>query len=165
MKEIKMKTKLISIAIISLVITSCNKEDLAAKSWAEESEHLSIKWKVEHAFINNSGEETGNGEDVLYDWEKWSVQFWNTGAYRIIDYSPDSLVSIMESGTWQLATDGEMILKGSESLIDFDSGSIIDEGTTERFWSRKKNEDNQFWVWIENSFYATNGVFLKMIPF
>ena len=55
-----------------------------------------------------------------------------------------------------------MILRGSEDLIDFNSGAIIDEGTTERFWLRKKNQDNLFWVWIENSFYPSTGVFLKM---
>ena len=160
-----MYVKLILTSTIICSLLSCKKEDPQADSWAKEVEHISIRWKVDEAFKNSSGAELDNGEDVSYDWDKWSIQFWNNNAYKIIEYSPDSTKSIIESGTWQLSLDGEMILRGSENLIDFDTGAIIDEGTTERFWLRKKNQDNQFWVWIENSFYASTGVVLKMTPY
>ena len=160
-----MYVKLILTSTIICSLLSCKKEDPQADSWAKEVEHISIRWKVDEAFKNSSGAELDNGEDVSYDWDKWSIQFWNNNAYKIIEYSPDSTKSIIESGTWQLSLDGEMILRGSENLIDFDTGAIIDEGTTERFWLRKKNQDNQFWVWIENSFYASTGVLLKMTPY
>ena len=160
-----MYVKLILTSTIICSLLSCKKEDPQADSWAKEVEHISIRWKVDEAFKNSSGAELDNGEDVSYDWDKWSIQFWNNNAYKIIEYSPDSTKSIIESGTWQLSLDGEMILRGSKNLIDFDTGAIIDEGTTERFWLRKKNQDNQFWVWIENSFYASTGVLLKMTPY
>lgn len=160
-----MYTKIMLSATLFFLLVSCKKEDPQAIAWQEEISHLCIKWRVESAHKNNTGNELDNGEDVSYDWDKWSIQFWNNNAYEIIEYSPDSSACILESGTWQLGQDGKMILKGSEKLVDFDSGTIIDEGNTEKFWLKEKNENKQFWIWIENSIYGSSGVFLKMLPY
>ena len=91
-----MYVKLILTSTIICSLVSCKKEDPQAEAWAKEVEHISTRWKVDEAFKNNSGEESDNGEDVSYDWDKWSIQFWNNNAYKIIEYNSDSTKSIIE---------------------------------------------------------------------
>lgn len=163
-----MKIKTIVICMLAGIfistLSSCNKEDLDANDYALNMAHLSSKWKVQEANKNSTGLESDNGEDVTYDWTNWNIEFWDNNAYKIIEYSPDSTSVIIESGSWQIDLEGQMLLRGTSSLIDFGTGIIIDEGATERYWVNKKNEANQLWVWIENSYYGSTGVFLKMIP-
>lgn len=150
---------------LALFMSCQKKQDQMLEQYRTEYDHITRKWKVQEAYTNSTGNEVDNADDVTYDWEKWSMQFWPNDAYRIIEYSPDSTTCLIESGVWQIDIQGPMLLKGSESLIDFDSGNIIDEGDTERHWIKKKNENNELWVWIENSFYVSTGVFLKMVPY
>ena len=159
-----MNAKLISSIIMICLLVACKKEDENAISYQIEVEHISTNWKVQTAFKNSTGNESDNTEDVGYDWNNWRAEFWNNNTYKITEYSPDSTSSTIETGTWQLDFEGKMLLKGSKDLIEFSSGLITNEGSTEKYWIRKKNEDNQFWVWIEESYYGSTGVFLKLIP-
>ncbi len=163
-----MNRKTIVICMLASVfistLSSCNKEDLDAKAYTNNVAHLSSKWKVQEAYKNGTGIESDNAEDVTYDWTNWNIEFWDNSAYKIIEFSPDSTSAIIESGNWQIDRDGLMLLSGTKSLIDFGSGIIIDEGEAERSWITKKNENNQVWVWIEDSYYGSTGVFLKMTP-
>ena len=155
----------ILIFLFATIFVSCKKkQEEYAQAYQKETNHLSQKWQVQEAHTNATGKEVDNMDDVTYDWEKWDVEFFNNNAYIINEYAPDSSSLIRESGTWSFNIEGPISLKGSEDLIDFTSGAIIDEGETHREWVRVKNENNQLWIWTEDSYYVNTGVFLKMIP-
>ena len=156
----------LAFSLLTLLFSCHKKQDDIIAQYRKEYDHISRKWKVQEAYMNGTGNLSDNADDVTYDWDKWSIQFWgDPESYRIIDYSPDSSTCIIESGLWQIDIADPMVLRGSEDLIEFSSGSIIEEGDTERHWSRKKNEDDQLWIWIEDSYYVNTGVFLKMVPY
>ena len=164
-----MKTKILIRSMIIFMgvtsLSSCKKEDPDETSYEIDMTHLMAKWKVDEAFKNSTGLESDNQEDVTFDWTNWNIEFWNNNTYKIIEFSPDSTSSIIDSGSWQIDLDNYIFMRGTISLIDFETGNIIDDGDSEKSWLKKKNENNQVWIWIENSYYGSTGVFLKLIPY
>lgn len=153
------------LTISVLLLISCKKNDDASIDFQKESEHLTRKWKVQQAFKNSTGNKSDNGEDVSYDWNSFSIEFRKLHSFEIFDYSPDSSSCIIESGNWQLDNDGLILLQGTEKMVDFTGNQIIHEGATEQHWMRKKNKNNELWIWIETSYYPGTGVFLMMSPY
>ena len=118
-------------SVFIVLLVSCKKkQEEHLEKYRAEYNHISRKWKVQEAYTNNRGNEMYNAIDVTYDWVSWTVEFRENDAYKIFDYSPDSLTCIVESGIWQINIDGPLILTGSENLIEFNSSNIIDQGET-----------------------------------
>ena len=104
-----MKNKnLVLILCFSLFAVGCYKEDPAAVEFNIKTVNMTKKWKIDKAISSSSLTTVQNGVDVTYDWARLTFEFYNYGAYKIVDYSPDFLYSSIESGTWSINMENEM---------------------------------------------------------
>ncbi len=160
MRSIKIILGLLSI----LILISCHKMSPEALDFQLKSNRISKMWKLDKAFASTSSANAENGEDVTHAWERLTFECWDYGVYRQIDYSPDSLVTSIKSGKWQLNTIDELFLQGTDLLIEFSSGDIVEENQDDETWMINKLEEDELWIWSETSIYAQKGILLRFIP-
>ncbi len=141
----------LSIFIVVIgAICSCNKkyEEGPRFSLRSEKHRVVNQWEVIQAFYFDSMGDPTPDDCTVEAWHYGTLEFTEDFTYTIIRYSPDSLVKVVETGTWYLFNKKRQIrTTGTETESLVETGETIDEWNTATAWLITKLTEDEMWIW------------------
>lgn len=138
--------------------TSCNKyEDGPKFSLKSKTKRLSNKWYVSQSIATT-------GEDNTHEWENGSIEIKKDGSYSIVQFGPDQVMKVEETGTWEFVNKKTQIQTvGIQKEIEVATNTVYSEYSSDFLWRITKLEKDEVWIWRLS---GANGLYeqLKLKP-